>query len=181
MSVGFVYWVWGANNPCYPLSETHPQSSQELPNDREANETLSMDTSENRLIGAKGRKLPPVAKSNKYKTKMCRNFMETGKCRYGRVCQFAHGTKELKKYSLCVYCHKPPGNDSTNSPESETHCYHQLLIINNYLTASTNSTNMGCALCFHDPFRCFGSLFWNVYEKRDETLYTFHDLVLTIL
>ena len=28
--------------------------------------------------------------------------METGKCKYGKVCQFAHGMKELRKYSLCV-------------------------------------------------------------------------------
>ena len=50
----------------------------------------------------KKRKLPPAAKSDMYKTRMCRNYMETGKCKYGRVCQFAHGMKELIKYSLCV-------------------------------------------------------------------------------
>ena len=48
------------------------------------------------------RKLPPAAKSDMYKTRMCRNYMETGKCKYGRVCQFAHGMKELRKYSSCV-------------------------------------------------------------------------------
>ena len=36
------------------------------------------------------------------KTKLCRNYMDTGKCKYGRVCQFAHGRKELEKYSLFV-------------------------------------------------------------------------------
>ena len=46
--------------------------------------------------------LPPVAKSNLYKTQLCRNFMSTGKCKYGRVCQFAHGRKELEKYSSIV-------------------------------------------------------------------------------
>ena len=50
----------------------------------------------------KKRKLPPAAKSDMYKTRMCRNYMETGKCKYGKVCQFAHGMKELRKYSLCV-------------------------------------------------------------------------------
>ena len=50
----------------------------------------------------KKRKLPPAAKSDMYKTRMCRNYMETGRCKYGRVCQFAHGMKELRKYSLCV-------------------------------------------------------------------------------
>ena len=50
----------------------------------------------------KRRQLPPVAKSNSYKTKMCRNYMNNGRCKYGRVCQFAHSRKELMKYSLCV-------------------------------------------------------------------------------
>ena len=50
----------------------------------------------------KKRKLPPAAKSDMYKTRMCRNYMETGRCKYGRVCQFAHGMKELRKYSSCV-------------------------------------------------------------------------------
>ena len=50
----------------------------------------------------KKRKLPPAAKSDMYKTRMCRNYMETGRCKYGKVCQFAHGMKELRKYSLCV-------------------------------------------------------------------------------
>ena len=48
--------------------------------------------------------LPPVAKSNLYKTQLCRNFMSNGKCKYGRVCQFAHGRKELEKYSFTVCC-----------------------------------------------------------------------------
>ena len=48
--------------------------------------------------------LPPVAKSNLYKTQLCRNYMSNGKCKYGRVCQFAHGRKELEKYSFTVCC-----------------------------------------------------------------------------
>ena len=48
--------------------------------------------------------LPPVAKSNLYKTQPCRNYMSTGTCKYGRVCQFAHGRKELEKYSFTVCC-----------------------------------------------------------------------------
>ena len=46
--------------------------------------------------------LPPVAKSNLYKTQLCRNYMSNGKCKYGRVCQFAHGMRELEKYSFTV-------------------------------------------------------------------------------
>ena len=51
---------------------------------------------------SKRKNLPSVAKSDMYKTKLCHNYMETGKCKYGRVCQFAHGRKELRKYSSCV-------------------------------------------------------------------------------
>jgi len=31
-----------------------------------------------------------------YKTELCRSFEETGSCRYGIRCQFAHGKAELK-------------------------------------------------------------------------------------
>ncbi|KXZ56598.1 hypothetical protein GPECTOR_1g538 [Gonium pectorale] len=31
-----------------------------------------------------------------YKTEMCRSWTETGSCRYGSKCQFAHGTEELR-------------------------------------------------------------------------------------
>ena len=46
--------------------------------------------------------LPPVAKNILYKTQPCRNYMSTGTCKYGRVCQFAHGKRELEKYSSVV-------------------------------------------------------------------------------
>ena len=31
----------------------------------------------------------------KYKTEMCKNWIEVGQCRYGNKCQFAHGDHEL--------------------------------------------------------------------------------------
>lgn len=31
----------------------------------------------------------------KYKTEMCKNWIEVGSCRYGNKCQFAHGEFEL--------------------------------------------------------------------------------------
>lgn len=34
--------------------------------------------------------------STRYKTEMCRPFEETGNCRYGSKCQFAHGIHELR-------------------------------------------------------------------------------------
>jgi len=35
-------------------------------------------------------------KQNLYKTELCRNFVETGQCRYSSKCQFAHGQDELR-------------------------------------------------------------------------------------
>ncbi|XP_054855184.1 mRNA decay activator protein ZFP36-like [Eublepharis macularius] len=51
------------------------------------------------------------AVSSRYKTELCRTFSETGKCKYGAKCQFAHGASELRamtrhpKYKT-VLCHK---------------------------------------------------------------------------
>jgi len=36
---------------------------------------------------------------NLYKTELCRSFEETGTCRYGMKCQFAHGKAELRVLS----------------------------------------------------------------------------------
>ena len=44
--------------------------------------------------GSQG-KQPQIA-SNLYKTELCKSFVETGACRYGNKCQFAHGVEELR-------------------------------------------------------------------------------------
>ncbi|XP_028321216.1 mRNA decay activator protein ZFP36 [Gouania willdenowi] len=40
--------------------------------------------------------VPPILASNRYKTELCRGFQETGSCKYGSKCQFAHGEAELR-------------------------------------------------------------------------------------
>jgi len=35
-------------------------------------------------------------KTDLYKTEMCRKWVETGKCKYGKKCQYAHGYHELR-------------------------------------------------------------------------------------
>eukprot|EP01087_Luapelamoeba_hula_P001624 TRINITY_DN1133_c0_g1_i1.p1 TRINITY_DN1133_c0_g1~~TRINITY_DN1133_c0_g1_i1.p1 ORF type:complete len:409 (-),score=70.55 TRINITY_DN1133_c0_g1_i1:211-1437(-) len=37
-----------------------------------------------------------INNQNLYKTELCRSFVETGVCRYGSKCQFAHGMPELR-------------------------------------------------------------------------------------
>ncbi|KAK2847147.1 hypothetical protein Q5P01_010146 [Channa striata] len=40
--------------------------------------------------------IPNALSSNRYKTELCRGFQETGSCKYGSKCQFAHGEAELR-------------------------------------------------------------------------------------
>lgn len=52
--------------------------------------------------------------ASRYKTELCRSFAETGCCKYGDKCQFAHGNTEIKclprhpkyKSELCRTFHK---------------------------------------------------------------------------
>lgn len=37
-----------------------------------------------------------LTRSGRYKTELCRQFSESGSCRYGDRCQFAHGVMELR-------------------------------------------------------------------------------------
>lgn len=39
---------------------------------------------------------PAVTSSSRYKTELCRPYAETGFCKYGEKCQFAHGGSELR-------------------------------------------------------------------------------------
>ncbi|XP_067317173.1 mRNA decay activator protein ZFP36-like [Anolis sagrei] len=53
----------------------------------------------------------PLSSSSRYKTELCRTFSETGKCKYGAKCQFAHGSAELRSVSRhpkykTELCHK---------------------------------------------------------------------------
>ncbi|XP_026578640.1 mRNA decay activator protein ZFP36 [Pseudonaja textilis] len=51
------------------------------------------------------------APSSRYKTELCRTFSESGRCKYGAKCQFAHGSCELRSVSRhpkykTELCHK---------------------------------------------------------------------------
>jgi len=37
-----------------------------------------------------------ISNQNLYKTELCRSWKETGQCRYGQKCQFAHGEHEMR-------------------------------------------------------------------------------------
>lgn len=40
--------------------------------------------------------IQPMVSPNRYKTELCRGYQETGSCKYGSKCQFAHGEAELR-------------------------------------------------------------------------------------
>ncbi|XP_040179295.1 mRNA decay activator protein ZFP36L2-A-like isoform X2 [Rana temporaria] len=58
----------------------------------QADRSVSMieESKKSSLAGAR------TAASTRYKTELCRTFHESGSCKYGSKCQFAHGTAELR-------------------------------------------------------------------------------------
>ncbi|GAQ85195.1 hypothetical protein KFL_002230160 [Klebsormidium nitens] len=50
-----------------------------------------------RGLDAAGKLGQPQAQNSLYKTELCRSWEETGACRYGAKCQFAHGREELRE------------------------------------------------------------------------------------
>ncbi|XP_033014707.1 mRNA decay activator protein ZFP36L1-like, partial [Lacerta agilis] len=87
--------VTGLSDPAWPLqqpwgrdSELPPTSLQRIP--------FRADRSTSLIEGCRGDAKPP---SSRYKTELCRTFEESGACKYGAKCQFAHGAAELR--GLC--------------------------------------------------------------------------------
>lgn len=46
--------------------------------------------------GIESPQMQPQSVTSRYKTELCRPFEESGKCKYGDKCQFAHGKHELR-------------------------------------------------------------------------------------
>ncbi|XP_028597682.2 mRNA decay activator protein ZFP36L2-B-like [Podarcis muralis] len=86
----------GPSDPAWPLqqpwgrdSELPPTSLQRIP--------FRADRSTSLIEGCcRGDTKPP---SSRYKTELCRTFEESGVCKYGAKCQFAHGVAELRGLS----------------------------------------------------------------------------------
>ena len=98
----------------------------------------------------------------KYKTELCKNWAETGHCRYGKKCQFAHGNVDQSnkepqnaryKSKLCKQFyeknHCPYGNRCLFRHEqrqfTEIHAYHHVYSLNvlelSYLSLDLESFN----------------------------------------
>ncbi|XP_074872720.1 mRNA decay activator protein ZFP36 [Carettochelys insculpta] len=105
----------------WPLRTVWSPSSEQLPEPAAPRPPFRTDRS---LSMVEGKALPPPppgfpplqpppapALSSRYKTELCRTFSETGRCRYGAKCQFAHGPAELRSLSRhpkykTELCHK---------------------------------------------------------------------------
>lgn len=98
----------GDPSPVWPLrSHWSPSTDQLRPLGEPARRPLGPDRSVSLI---EGKALPPPPPgfpplklapqtpilSSRYKTELCRTFSETGKCKYGAKCQFAHGASELR-------------------------------------------------------------------------------------
>ncbi|KAL2306025.1 hypothetical protein Nmel_003925 [Mimus melanotis] len=61
--------------------------------------------------------------STRYKTELCRPFEESGACKYGEKCQFAHGFHELRSLTR----HPNPGGSRTPPPPASASYCEELL------------------------------------------------------
>ena len=79
--------------------------------DRSTRQSLPFDSSPDPQITLQ---LQHIQNASRYKTRLCRTFLETEACRYGDNCRFAHGKQELRvafyhpryKTDLCRPYHK---------------------------------------------------------------------------
>ena len=92
----------------------------------------------------------------KYKTELCKNWIETAKCRYESKCRFAHGQEELTQAARCVY------NDKFKSKNCRTF-YH------------TRSCMYGTRCMFRHEHRNYKQLHRHYYTPQIYVLETlFH-------
>ncbi|XP_062873047.1 mRNA decay activator protein ZFP36 [Trichomycterus rosablanca] len=88
--------IWSENEPRKPQYPFRADRSMSLTDNYSSNFTPSNNTKPADVPPPPG--FPPLAPqpSNRYKTELCRSFQESGSCKYGNKCQFAHGENELR-------------------------------------------------------------------------------------
>ncbi|XP_014663790.1 PREDICTED: protein TIS11-like [Priapulus caudatus] len=138
---------------------------------------------------------PDRVKSSRYKTELCRPFEETGACKYGEKCQFAHGAHELRvlprhpKYKTemcrtfhttglcpygprCHFVHNPDENiqeESYEQPKVALQQQHVRSSISSGLSYSSGSLSQS-------PLSSPGSL----SPKNEKTLFAFDQDALAL-
>lgn len=79
-----------ASSVCFSEASSYATSLTDL----DQYENGSYEMNENSFSMAKNKKKAQID-DTKYKTELCKNWMELGKCNYGKKCKFAHGRDEL--------------------------------------------------------------------------------------
>jgi len=87
-----------ASSPLQGISNT--ASFPELPSPKQS-ERAAPPTNATETLAGRGGSVrvsasPQLSVHSLYKTELCRSWEETGSCRYGSKCQFAHGKSELR-------------------------------------------------------------------------------------
>jgi len=75
-----------------------------------------------------------------HKTRLCSEFMNTGRCRYGSTCTFAHGQHELRQPGGSM---PPPGMDRRAPPQVRLHSW----LAPSYLLSFSPSFAISTFLC----------------------------------
>lgn len=57
---------------------------------------------------------PNVCQEERYKTELCKNWIEIGRCRFNDTCRFAHGLDDLN-HSMKIFDGKPNPNFKKNN------------------------------------------------------------------
>lgn len=78
-----------------PLKQSQQQQVQQPPQQQQ--QQVALTPEEQALEDAEVKAIEDeLAIQNRYKTELCKSYTETGICRYGTKCQFAHGKEEIR-------------------------------------------------------------------------------------
>lgn len=86
----------GSNRECARTGSSNTGSTREHVRDHRRLDRSASDNEHDRLNGNHGSGGGRGVNSSRYKTELCRPFEESGHCKYGDKCQFAHGAHELR-------------------------------------------------------------------------------------
>ena len=102
-------------------SSTACSQSDYYSNQGDASSTRSSALEESSILNcAMKSKKKMMTDETKYKTEMCKNWLELGKCNYGKKCKFAHGKHEMMEKSVTNRCRYKSKN--CNSFFTSTFC-----------------------------------------------------------
>ena len=123
------------------------------------------------LNSALGQKKKTVTDDTKYKTELCKNYTETGKCNYSKKCKFAHGKQELNE--KCLLNKSRYKSKKCNSFFSTSYCPYgaRCLFAHEQRTTEEFKSDF-----YYQKYLLFPELRENVYTENKRTLPIFKAL-----